>query len=239
MDKTLFCLVVFLEDGLMINILYEDNHLLVVEKPVNIPVQADQSKDKDLLSLLKQDLKVRYNKPGDVYLGLVQRLDRPVGGVLVFAKTSKAASRLSQQIANRQITKQYQAIVCGIAQSQNMLEDWLIKDRKTNTVTVTSRSNRNGKHARLCYQCLNVFNNLSHILIQLETGRSHQIRVQLASRDLPLWGDQRYNPHAKAGQQIALWSISLTLFHPITQEKMTFTSTPPFQYPWNSIKEDI
>ena len=122
-----------MEDGYqMINVLYEDNHILVVEKPINMPVQEDESKDLDLLNELKKYLKEKYNKPGNVYLGLVHRLDRPVGGVMVFAKTSKAASRLSDQVRTHQITKKYYAVLCGKA-SGGRLVDKLLKDTKTNT----------------------------------------------------------------------------------------------------------
>ena len=200
-------------------ILYEDNHLLIVVKPVNIAVQADDSHDPDLLTLLKQDLKERYQKPGNVYLGLVQRLDRPVGGVMVFAKTSKAASRLSDQVRTRSLKKTYQAV--------------LIKDEKTNRVRTVPPASPKAKEAILHYQILGESEGLSLVQIQLETGRSHQIRVQFASRQLSLWGDQRYNPKARPGQQIALWATSLTLQHPITHESMTFACSLPNSYPWN------
>lgn len=215
-------------------ILYEDNHLLIVVKPVNIAVQADDSHDPDLLTLLKQDLKDRYQKPGNVYLGLVHRLDRPVGGVMVFAKTSKAASRLSDQVRTRSLKKTYQAVLCGQPQkSAATLKDWLIKDEKTNRVRTVPPASPKAKEAILHYQILGESEGLSLVQIQLETGRSHQIRVQFASRQLSLWGDQRYNPKARPGQQIALWATSLTLQHPITHESMTFACSLPNSYPWN------
>lgn len=223
----------------MIKILYEDNHLLVVEKPVNIPVMEDESRDKDLLTYLKEDLKIRYNKPGNVYLGLVHRLDRPVGGVMVFAKTSKAASRLMKQMQSHQFEKVYHAIVCGNAKKEDTLSDYLFKNRKTNTVTVSNQQNKEAKYAELSYQCLAKKQDLSYVEVHLKTGRSHQIRVQFSSRNMPLWGDQRYNKQAKVKQQIALWAVSLSIEHPITKEKMTFTSMPPMSAPWNIfIKEE-
>lgn len=223
----------------MINILYEDNHLLVVEKPVNMPVMEDSSKDPDLLTLLKQDIKVRYNKLGEVFLGLVHRLDRPVGGVMVFARTSKAASRLSRQVQEHTIKKTYQAVIQGKTKDQDILKDYLIKDRGKNRVTVTTSNNPDGKSAELSYCCLVRQDSLSLVEIQLKTGRSHQIRVQFSSRGMPLWGDQRYNPQAHPGQQIALWATKLTLEHPTTKETMTFISQPPTTVPWNRLKKEV
>lgn len=220
----------------MIKILYEDNHLLVVEKPINIPVMEDDSHDKDLLTYLKEDLKIRYNKPGNVYLGLVHRLDRPVGGVMVFAKTSKAASRLMKQMQSHQFEKVYHAIVCGNPKKQDTLIDYLFKNRKTNTVTVSSQQNKEAKYAELSYQCIERKQNLALVEVHLKTGRSHQIRVQFSSRNMPLWGDQRYNKQALAKQQIALWATSLSIEHPITKEKMTFTSQMPNWAPWTVFK---
>lgn len=207
-------------------ILYEDNHLLVVEKPINVPMQEDESKDMDLLSMGKAYLKEKYNKPGNVYLGLVHRLDRPVGGVVVFAKTSKAAARLSETIRTNQMDKTYEAIVEGPLPSQPTLIDYLTKDEKTNTSMVTDSTH--GKYCALSWTVIKHHAMLSHVRIALKTGRSHQIRVQFASRGCPLWGDQRYNPKAKAGQQLALWAVELTFPHPITHHRMNFTSSPQF-----------
>lgn len=219
-----------MEDGkVMINILYEDNHLLVVVKPVNIPVQEDNSKDLDLLTLLKEDIKKRYRKPGNVYLGLVHRLDRPVGGVMVFAKTSKAASRLSEQVRTQKFEKIYHAVVIGeVVPKEGSMKDYLLKDSKTNMTIV----DKNGKEAILDYKVLNTVKNMSLVEISLKTGRSHQIRVQFSSRGYPLYGDQRYNQNAKVGEQIALFASSLSFFHPVTKEKMTFTVPLPNQDPW-------
>lgn len=215
-------------------IIYEDNHLLVVEKPINVPMQEDESKDKDLLSLAKAYLKEKYHKPGNVYCGLVHRLDRPVGGVAVFAKTSKAASRLSESIRTEAFDKVYHAVITGRLPKERTLTDYLIKDEKTNTTSVTSKDK--GKYSELRYEPIKTMDDLSLVKIELITGRSHQIRVQFASRQCPLWGDARYNPSARPGQQLALWATSLSFPHPITQERLTFTSALPRTVPWNQFE---
>lgn len=213
----------------MIKILYEDNHLLVVEKPVNIPVQADISNDDNVLDLLKKYLKDKYAKKGNVYLGLVHRLDRPVGGVMVFAKTSKAAERLSNQIRNHTLKKEYHAVVCGNITSKGTFIDKLLKDEKRNIVHVDP----NGKDAQLSYEKVYTKDNLSLVKIYLETGRSHQIRVQFSYHGYPLYGDQKYNPRSKSGEQIALYATKLTFLHPTTGETLTFEVNYPNKYPWN------
>lgn len=219
-----------MEDGnQMINVVYEDNHIIVVEKPVNIPVQADDSKDLDFLSMIKKYIKDKYNKPGNVYVGLVHRLDRPVGGIMVFAKTSKAASRLSEQVRLNKIKKVYHAVIEGKPLKEGHLEDYLLKDSKTNTTKV----NKSGKLSILDYKLISTVKNLSLVKVFLKTGRSHQIRVQFSSRNLPLYGDQRYNKNAKVGQQIALYATSLSFEHPTTKENLTFELDLPNKYPWN------
>ncbi len=216
-------------------ILYEDNHLLVVEKPVNIPTQADQSGDKDLLTMLKEDIKVRYKKPGNVYLGLVHRLDRPVGGVMIFAKTSKAASRLSESVRNRSFKKSYLAVVHGEPKKNKaQLIHYLIKNGQTNTVHVVPKTDKKGKEAILEYLVINNAQGYSLIHVNLHTGRPHQIRVQMAEIGHPLYGDQKYGADRnKVGQQIALWSNSISVEHPTTREWLTFLSSPPQQFPWS------
>lgn len=217
----------------VINIIYEDNHLLVVEKPINIPVQEDSSQDKDLLSILKKYLKDKYQKPGNVYLGLVHRLDRPVGGIMVFAKTSKAASRLSEQIRNNKMKKQYLAIVdAEIKDKEGRMIDRLLKDEKTNTVKIDSK----GKEAILEYKVLDCKDKKTLVQINLITGRSHQIRVQFASRGYPLYGDQRYNKNAVSNEQIALLAYNLEFEHPVTKKIMQFSIKPKETYPWDIFK---
>lgn len=212
-----------------INVIYEDNHILVVEKPINVPTQEDESKDIDFLTMLKEYIKVKYNKPGNVYLGLIHRLDRPVGGIMVFAKTSKAASRLSEQVRNKTFKKIYNAVVDGIIDEKGRLIDYLLKDTKKNIVRV----DKNGKEAILNYKRLNYKENYSLVEINLETGRSHQIRVQMMNHGYPLYGDQKYNKNAKVGEQIALFAKKIEFVHPTTKEKMTFELDLPNRKPFN------
>lgn len=202
-----------------LEVLYEDNHLLVVNKPCNMPMQEDDSKDLDLLSLAKQYLKEKYHKPGNVYLGLVHRLDRPVSGVCVFAKTSKAASRLQTQFTSHSITKEYLAVVYdNNLKDSGTFKDKLLKDKAKNI----TRVDPNGKDASLDYTVLNRKDNLALVKVNLHTGRSHQIRVQFSCRNHPLYGDQRYNKDAKVGQQIALHSYHLSFVHPVSKKTLDF-----------------
>ncbi|MGL4914568.1 MAG: RluA family pseudouridine synthase [Romboutsia sp.] len=219
----------------MVKVIYEDNHLLVVEKPVNILSQGDDTNDKDMVNLLKQYVKEKYNKPGNVYIGLVHRLDRPVGGAMVFAKTSKAASRLSEQVRNKSFKKTYRAVIHGtMAKEKDTLKDYLYKNKKTNMVSVVNKNHKEAKNAELSYETLNKKEGFSLVEIDLKTGRSHQIRVQFASRRHPLFGDQRYGQSVnKVGQQISLWSYKIEIEHPTTKEKMEFICEPPQEYPWN------
>lgn len=217
-----------------IPVIYEDNHLLVVNKPPNILSQADKTGDVDMLTLLKKDLKQRYNKPGNVYLGLVHRLDRPVGGVMVFAKTSKAASRLSNQVRMREFSKKYVAVVHGRPKDAARLQHYLVKDPDTNMVAVAGKGAAGAKEAVLNYQLLDSREGFSLLRINLVTGRSHQIRVQLAASGHPIYGDLRYGASVnRPGQQIALFCQEISFMHPTRQEPMTFTQVPGEAHPWN------
>ena len=203
-----------------LEILYEDNHIIVVVKPFNILSQSDDTKDIDMLTLIKSYLKEKYNKPGNVYLGLIHRLDRPTGGIIVFAKTSKAASRLSEQIRLNLFTKKYLAIVSGyFDEKTGVFEDYILKKEDNSSVI----SNL-GKYAKLEYEVLKEKSNLSLVNILLHTGRHHQIRVQFASRNHPLYGDQRYGKASK--KQLALFAYYLSFNHPVTKEKLEFIKYP-------------
>ena len=215
-----------------INILYEDNHLLVVIKPANMPVCKDSSNDEDLLTILKEYLKEKYHKPGNVYLGLVHRLDRPVSGIIVFAKTSKAAERLSKQITSNEFKKTYYAVVKGTPKEKETLKDYLKKDEKTNTSYVTNE--KDGKLSILEYTKIKTKDDLSLIKINLLTGRHHQIRVQLSSRNHPLYGDHKYNKDFinDNKENIALIAKELSFYHPTTKELLNFEIELPKKYPY-------
>lgn len=215
----------------MIRPLYEDNHLLVVVKEPGIPVQADASGDPDLLSLLKAYLKEKYDKPGNVYLGLVHRLDRMTGGVMVFAKTSKAAARLAAQFRNRSTGKHYLAVTTTpLVPPAGRLVHRLTKDREHNMVRVDPA----GQEAVLEYVTRETAAGLTLVGIALETGRGHQIRVQLAAAGAPLWGDHRYGDGSfRSGENLALWAATLELEHPVGGEPLSFNADPPDVRPWN------
>lgn len=209
-------------------IIYEDNHLLVVVKPQGIPVQKAESSDDDFQSLLKDFLKRKYDKPGNVFLGIVHRLDQPVGGVMVFAKTSKAASRLSEEIRLNLWKKCYLAVVDGIPKEKKaVLEDYLVKNEATNEVSVSRKGDPKAKFARLYCETLESKNGRSLLKITLETGRAHQIRVQLSSRGLPIVNDHKYNKNSRNIADIALWAYSVEIIHPVTKEKLVFTKEMP------------
>ena len=220
-----------------IPILYEDNHLLCVVKPPNVPVQADASGDDDLLSILKRYIGHKYEKPGAVYLGLVHRLDRPVGGAMVFARTSKAASRLSAAFAAHDTQKQYLAVLQGTLEAPRTLEDWL-KKGPDGMVRVTAPGAEGAKLARLDTEPLCVRDGLTLVRVTLHTGRAHQIRVQHAHAGFPLWGDARYGG-GKPGQQIALWSARLTFPHPTLKTPVTLRSMPPCNGAWAMFRDVI
>lgn len=202
-------------------ILFEDNHLLVVDKPAGIPVQADGRASDDLLSRLKAYIKRKHGKPGEVWLGLVHRLDQPVSGVMVFARTSKAASRLSEQIRQHQMRKTYRATLTGrLDIHEGTLRHYLWKDEKTNTVKVYDKPGRDAKESILHYRVVAEVKGDSVVEIELVTGRPHQIRAQFAHIGHPLRGDGKYGK--SDGSDLALRAIRLGLFHPVTKEWMEF-----------------
>lgn len=210
----------------MLNVIYEDNHIIVVEKPVNIASQADKTGDEDMITIIKSYLKEKYQKEGNVYLGLVHRLDRPVGGIMVFAKTSKAASRLSESIRTKDFKKTYLAVVNNEGlKNEATFEDYLHKNEALNKSSVVSKEKSGAKLARLNYKVLKTFADLSLVEINLETGRHHQIRVQFSSRGNSLYGDQKYGK-GPANTQIALWAYKIEFKHPTRDEVLTFECMP-------------
>lgn len=217
-----------------INIIYEDNHILVVVKPQNMACCPDNSGDKDMLSLLKEYLINKYDKKGEAFLGLVHRLDRPTGGVMVYAKTSKAAQRLSQGIRENDIEKKYLAVVVGKPRDkQNQLVHYLLKNSTQNKVYSVPMATDGAKKAILNYKVLEENGNYSLIDIRLITGRSHQIRVQFSSIGCPLYGDQKYGEGLSPIDNIALWATELKFSHPITKERLVYRVYPPIDnIPW-------
>lgn len=203
-----------------LNVLYEDNHIIVVEKKPNILCQSDYTKDLDLLTMVKDYVRVKYNKPGNVYIGLVHRLDRPVGGIMVFARTSKAAARLSKLIQNHEMTKEYLLVCNGKLAQKGIMEDYI--ERK-NEVSVIS-DEKNGKYAKLEYEVIDTKDNLNLVKVNLITGRHHQIRLQFSHRNCPLYGDQLYGKQDK--KQIALYAYHLSFKHPVKGEIMDFKIIP-------------
>jgi 23S rRNA pseudouridine1911/1915/1917 synthase len=205
-----------------LEILYEDNHIIVALKPVGILSQEDYTKDPDMLSLIKEYLKEKYKKEGNVYLGLVMRLDRMTSGVMVFAKTSKAASRLSAQIRNGEVLKKYLAVVSGKVNDHGTLKDYLVKDDKMVKSFVTTKDL--GKLAVLDYKLVSSYQNLSVVDILLHTGRHHQIRVQFSNMGNPLYGDTLYG--GLGNDHMHLHAYYLSFVHPVTKEKMEFKLLP-------------
>ena len=210
-----------------LNILYEDNHIIVVVKPYNVLSQGDSTGDISIMDMIKEYIKKKYNKPGNVYLGLVHRLDRPVGGIMVFAKSSKAASRLCKSFNEHKITKKYLAIVHGRVDEKGEYKD-LIEKGKDGKSFVSS----NGKEAILNYELLeyNKEHDCSLVSVDLKTGRHHQIRVQFSSRGHYLLGDQRYG--VLDNKQISLFSYYLSFTHPTTKEVMEFKVYPERKDYW-------
>lgn len=211
-------------------IVYEDNHIIVVIKPHNIAVQADSSNDPDMLTIIKDFIKVRDNKLGNVFLGLVHRLDRPTGGVMVFAKTSKAASRLSAELKAKAMKKKYICVVCGRPKIiENRLTTYLKKDEKNNLVYIAPQTEQGSKEAILDYKLIATKNKLSLMDIDLITGRSHQIRVQMAKQlNLPIYADFKYGDKEHVGN-LALWAYELKFVHPVTKENMKFKVAPDYK----------
>ena len=205
-----------------LNILYEDNHIIVVEKKPNILSQSDNTHDLDLLTMVKEYIKEKYNKKGNVYLGLVHRLDRPVGGIMVFARTSKAASRLSKQIQDKKFKKYYFAITSKVLkEKKKKLTDYIEKLPNGNSIITTKEK---GKLSTLEFSELEHNSKHSLVKIKLETGRHHQIRVQFAALGYPLCGDQRYGKEDKT--QIALYAYHLEFIHPTTKKVLIFEKAP-------------
>ena len=205
-------------------LIYEDNHLLVVNKPAGLLVQGDRSGEETLLDHARVYLKEKYNKPGNVFVGLVHRLDRPASGVVALARTSKSASRISEQFRQRTVEKTYHAWVEGACSEQGRLEDYLVRENFRSRV-----GDRNeGKLASLTYQRLKFTAQRSLVEINLETGRHHQIRVQFSHHRHPVWGDVKYGAASRSREKrIALHAAHITIDHPTLRERKTFHAVSP------------
>jgi 23S rRNA pseudouridine1911/1915/1917 synthase len=215
-----------------LKVLFLDNHLIAVYKDFGVLAQADEPGGDSLIEQTKTYLKVEFNKPGNVFLGLVHRLDRPVAGVMVFARTSKAASRLSQQFRERTPEKRYRAVVQGIPDETSATLVHFLRKEKSLKATVFPRSAPESKRAELSYSLESVVHSNAILGIQLKTGRFHQIRSQLAFIGHPILGDIKYGAeHSLPEQKIALYASSITFEHPITKEKMTVESPVPAGWP--------
>ena len=210
----------------MIKPVYEDNHLLVVVKPQGKLTQSDETGDLSLQDECKRYIREKYQKPGEVYLGLVHRLDRPVGGLVAFARTSKSASRLSEQLRVHHMEREYLAVVEGESlPAEGTLCDWLLQDEKTGLVRTVPAGTPGAKEARLRYRRLGAQDETALVHLRLETGRKHQIRVQLSHLGHPILSDMRYG-HGERGRDIALFGAVLRLTHPTLKKEMTFTACP-------------
>lgn len=221
-------------------ILHEDNHVIVVLKPQNIPSCEDESKDRDMLTIIKDYIKVKYDKPGNVYLGLVHRLDRPTGGVMVFAKSSKAAARLSEQIKNGDFEKRYFAVLVGTPKEEKAtLTHYMKKNAINNMVYICPPTVSGAKFAELEYSLVEKTESLSLVDVRLHTGRSHQIRVQMNAIGTPIYGDMRYGGEKAVKGNLALWAYYLSFTHPVSKERMVFRVQPPKDLsPWTSFNTE-
>ena len=210
-------------------IIFEDNHLLVINKKAGQLVQGDKTGDLSLLDLIKNFIKIRDKKPGNVFLGLVHRIDRPTSGLVIYAKTSKALTRLTQMVKNREITKPYWALVPQemIPQSQRFIQ-YLQKNEKTNKATVFIKPTNTAKESILNYQIIKTLDNYQLLEIDLETGRHHQIRAQLSKIGVPIKGDLKYGaPRSNQDGGISLHARKLEFEHPVTKEKIEILAPVP------------
>ena len=216
-----------------LKILHEDNHIIVVLKPQGIPSCGDESGDENMLDAVKEYIRTAYKKPGNVYVGLVHRLDRPTGGVMVFAKTSKAAARLSEQMRSGDFEKKYLAVLSAVPKEpQGKLVNYLKKNAVNNMVYLCPPTTEGAKMASLEYRVAEEKGGCALAEIKLHTGRSHQIRVQMAGIGCPVFGDMRYGGERAKKGNLALWAYSLTFTHPVTKERLRFMAEPPEETPW-------
>lgn len=222
-----------------IPIIFEDSHILIIDKPHGLLSQEDQTGDPDVLALCKKYLKGQREGTGSVYLGLLHRLDRPVGGLMMLAKTSKAAESLSKQLRDRTIQKTYWTVVHGDPPANGVLTHYLLKDRNTNVVETVPASDKKGKQALLSFAKLEQAGDMNLLSVHLQTGRTHQIRVQLAEDGYPVWGDYKYGKQDQPdGRTIALRAVELAFQHPVSRDQVRFTLPPSPTEPWGRFSLD-
>lgn len=216
-----------------IDILYEDNHLIVINKPAGLPSQSDLTEDACAIDLTKDYIKHKYNKPGNVYTSLVHRIDRPVSGVLMLCKTSKGMTRMTEQFKSRRIKKSYLVIVDRPFEEDKLhLKNYLLKDRRKNVSKVVTQYNDKAKHAEMHVEKLHSFGGFTLLKAMPVTGRSHQIRIQLAHIGFPIVGDVKYGGRRHTERRaICLHSHKLTFHHPISKEEITVQALP-YQHHW-------
>ncbi len=219
-----------------LTILHEDNHIIVVMKPQGLPSCGDESGDDNMLDQVRRYVKEKYNKPGNVYIGLIHRLDRPTGGIMIFAKTSKAASRLAEQMRSGDFEKKYLAVLVGVPkEAQGTLVNYLKKNPVNNMVYICTQTTDGAKLASLDYKVLEEKGGYCLAEIKLHTGRTHQIRVQMAGISHPVYGDMRYGGESAKKGNLALWAYSLSFTHPVTKERLRFLLEPPAEnIPWKN-----
>jgi len=222
------------------DILFEDNHVIVVNKMSGVLVQKDRTGDKSLSDHIKSYIKIKNKKPGNVFLGVVHRIDRPTSGVIVFAKTSKALSRLNKQFVDRKVNKKYLAITNNInCLNSDKLENWIIKNTKQNKSYIHSSPIPGSKIAILRYSLVKELNNYSLLEVIIETGRHHQIRAQLSNVGLTIKGDLKYgSKRSNKDGSIDLHAYKLTFNHPVTKNKIEIKAPFPKRQPWSSFLLD-
>lgn len=218
-------------------VLYEDNHIIVVNKDSGEIVQGDKTGDTPLSETIKEYIKVKYNKPGNVFLGVVHRLDRPVSGVVVFARTSKALSRLNEMFRNGDVHKTYLALTAGRPpKTMDTLTGWLVRNEKQNKSYCYDHEVPGSKKAVLCYKEAGHTDNYTLLEVELKTGRHHQIRCQLASIGCPIKGDLKYGARrSNPDGSISLVSANITFVHPVSKQPMSFDAILPDEPLWRGI----